>query len=146
MLRVKQLIAFGFLPLLLYPYWFGLVSLHNTILGNKAILMWLSYDSKRSFFYSFLNDWMAALPESYLLVFALIFPSYLIAKIKKQTFILWFLGLVILESLILGWYFFGVNIDAISIVISLALLLCLTLMILMSVFENRLSKQRPQLL
>jgi len=115
MLTLKEVFIFIFTPLLVYPYWLGINFLQNRFLGDNSLYLWLQFDSKRALLNIIRDDWLSALPASYLFVFAILMPCYFLLKTNNSYSLFNFLLLTLFIALAGCLYFIGYNFYALGI-------------------------------
>lgn len=79
--RMQALVlAVLLVPLALYPLYFGLSALNDSLAGDMLIRYQLQFESRRRLLMLFLSDWRQALPMSYVLVIATLVPLFLLCS------------------------------------------------------------------
>lgn len=127
MLNYKEIFTFILTPLLLYPYWLGITFLQNRFVGDNSLYLWIQFDRNRSLVYIIRDDWLSALPASYIFVLIFLMPSYYLLKSSHSYSFFNFLMVGLLLAVAACFYFIGYNFYALAISILCSTLLVVTI-------------------
>jgi hypothetical protein len=99
----RTILAYVLSPVLGYPLYFLVANAIDSLFGDRRLVQWLLFDSRRELLEIFLDDWAHSLPAMLAVSLGLIMPVHALLARFGRLSIIRFGGLVSTIMLVASW-------------------------------------------